>query len=47
MVLCCIYRFSFCRRFCGKLVFLAVSCIDSHSFFFYSGVNGGEYVLEM
>ena len=46
-VLCCICQFSFCRRFCGKLLFLAISCIDSHSFCFFFGVNGREYILEM
>ena len=33
-IFCCICLFNFCRKFCGKLLFLAISYIDSHSFCF-------------
>jgi len=46
-VLCCICRFNFYRRFCGKLLFLAISCISSRSFLFFSGVNGREFIIEV
>lgn len=36
------FRFSSCKRFCGMLLFVAVSCIDVHSFYFLFGVNGRE-----
>jgi len=42
-----ICRFNFCRRFCGKSLFLAISCINSNSFCFFSGANGREYILEI
>ena len=40
----CIWWFSFCRRFCGKLLFCAISCINVHSFVF-SLVLMGENVF--
>jgi hypothetical protein len=46
-VLCCMCRFNYFRRFCGKLLFQAISCINSHYFCFFTGVNGRGYVLEM
>jgi hypothetical protein len=42
---CCICRFSLIKMFCGKLLFLATSCIDVHSFCFFFGINGREYIL--
>jgi len=46
-ILCYIWRFNFCGRFCGKLLFLSIVCISSHSFCFFSGASGWEYVPEM
>jgi len=45
LVLFC--RFSLSKRFCGKLLFLATSFIDVHSFCFFFGINGKECVLVM
>jgi len=42
---CCICWFSLCKRFCEKLLFLAISCIDVHSFCLFFGVKGGECIL--
>ena len=38
-------RFSLCKSCCGKLLFLAVGCIDVHSFCFFFVVNGRECIL--
>ena len=46
-ILCFICRFNFCRRFCGELLFLAIVCIIFHSFCFFFGSSGIEYILEM
>ena len=43
--LCCIWKFSFCRSFCGKLLFRAISCINVHSFCFLFDVSGRECIL--
>ena len=40
--LCCICGFRLCKRFCEKLLFLAISCISVHSFYLFLGVNGRE-----
>jgi hypothetical protein len=45
--LCCVYRFNFCRRFCGKLFFLAIVCMDVHCFCSINGVNGRECIPVM
>ena len=40
----------FCAVFVGLITvedFVAISCINSHSFGFFSGVNGREYIPEM
>jgi hypothetical protein len=39
-----ICRFNFCRQFCGKSLFLAISYINSH---FFSGANGREYIVKI
>ena len=46
---CHISWFSFCRKFCGKLLFHAISSIKSFFFFFFFlfGVNEGECFLVM
>jgi hypothetical protein len=44
-LLCYICRFSLCTRFYGKLLFLAISCIDVHTFCLFFGINGRECIL--
>jgi len=47
LTLCSICRLSFSSRFCGKLLFLAIECIISHSVCFLSGLRGKECILVM
>jgi hypothetical protein len=42
---CCVCRFVLCRRFCGKLLFVIISCINFHSFCFLCGVHGSKCIL--
>jgi hypothetical protein len=44
---CYICRLSFWHRCCGKLLFLAIDCIVSHSFCFLSGFSGREGILDI
>jgi len=43
----CIWKFNFCRSFCGKLLFCAISCINVHSFCFLFGVSGRDFIPVM
>ena len=45
--LCSICRLSFSSMCCGKLLFLAIDCIISHSVCFLSGLRGKECILVM
>jgi hypothetical protein len=45
--LCCIWKFSFRRSFCGKLLFCAIICINVPSFCFLFGVSRRECILIM
>ena len=47
LTLCSICQLSFSSRCCGKLLFLAVDCIISHSVCFLSGLRGNECILVM
>ena len=47
LTLCSICRLSFSSRCCGKLLFLAIDCIISHSVCFLSGLRGRECILVM
>jgi hypothetical protein len=47
LVLCFDCKFSFCSRSCGKLLFLAICCIVSHSFCVLPAVRGSECILWM
>jgi len=47
LTLCSIRRLSFSSRCCGKLLFLAVDYIISHSVCFLSGLRGKECILVM
>jgi len=47
LTLCSICRLSFSSRCCGKLLFLAIDCIISHSLCFLSGLRGKECTLVM
>ena len=47
LTLCSICRLSFSSRCCGKLLFLAIDCIISHSVCFLSGLRGKECILVM
>ena len=42
--LCSICRLSFSSRCCGKLLFLVIDCIISHSVCFFSGLRGKECI---
>jgi len=45
LTFCSICWLSFSRRCCGKLLFLAIDCIISHSVCFLSGLRGRECIL--
>ena len=47
LTLCSICRLSFSSRCCGKLLFLAIDCIFSHSVYFLSGLKGKVCILVM
>jgi len=47
LTLCSICRLSFSSRCCGKLLFLAIDYIISHSVCFLSGLRGKECFLVM
>jgi len=45
LTFCSICWLSFSSRCCGKLLFLAIDCIISHSVCFLSGLRGRECIL--
>jgi hypothetical protein len=47
LAFCCVCRLSFWSRCFGKLLFLAISFMMSHSFYFLSGFDGKECILVM
>jgi hypothetical protein len=47
LFLCIVCKFILCSRCCGKLFFLAIRCIVSHSFCFVAVVRGSECILVM